>query len=116
IDTGEPVVTPNLVERLRKHPALQGQDMAWLEEVPWCTAMDMPMVSRGEPLGVMVVAYDHVFEPSRETMDLIAAIADQAAIAVDNVRLFEDSELRAKEAAALAAVASGTTLGESIRA
>src|SRR5262249_58339883 len=56
--------------------------------------MAVPISSRGEVFGVLV---DYFFEPHRFTpreVQLLSTLADHAAIAIENVRLFTEIEAR----------------------
>ncbi len=49
-----------------------------------------PLLRAGEPIGALTLAYLHPHTFSEEELTLLAMLADQAAVAVDNARLYED--------------------------
>ena len=65
-------------------------------QVPWDTIYVVPLVSRGRPLGAISFGYPPGQEPGEEEKVFLGAVADQAAVAVENARLF--SETRGKAA------------------
>ncbi len=86
----------------------------WLADAEWDTVVITPLVSRGETSGTLDTYYPHGYEPDEDELALVAAIADQAAIAIDNRRLFAETERRLKEAQALTHVASSLTFAQPI--
>src|SRR5688500_5631448 len=50
-----------------------------------------PMLREGEPLGALVVAWSQPGETPRRQVELLQTFADQAAIAIANVRLFNET-------------------------
>ncbi|MFN0095008.1 MAG: GAF domain-containing protein [Dehalococcoidia bacterium] len=114
-ERGEPVIIGRYNEALASHP---GVDPAMRERalaIPWGTTVMIPMQSRGKMAGTIVVAYADEAEPPAEEVQLLTAIADQAAAAIENAALFDKTERRAKESAALAATASSLTLDQPLR-
>jgi response regulator RpfG family c-di-GMP phosphodiesterase len=49
-----------------------------------------PLMAKGEVKGVLMVFCPSPFEPDREWLDFLEALAGQAAIAIDSARLFEN--------------------------
>jgi signal transduction histidine kinase len=74
----------------------------------------VPMLREGAPLGVIVVARAEPGPFSDKELDLLKTFADQAVIAVENVRLFK--ELEARTADLTRSVDQLTALGEVGRA
>jgi PAS domain S-box-containing protein len=73
-------------------------------------ALAAPLRVRGSTLGVLVVGYRETRTFSAEELELVQAFADQAALALENARLFAAADRRGREAEALADVAG--TLAE----
>src|SRR5262245_29377395 len=57
----------------------------------------VPMLSKGEAIGTINVTRAKVGPFSKEEVDLLKTFADQAVIAIENTRLFEDVQARTKE-------------------
>lgn len=67
----------------------------------WETAVITPMVSRGRPQGTLDTYYPPGREPDEDELQLLSAIANQVAVAVENARLFQASQQRVREMDAL---------------
>ncbi|MDQ4029064.1 MAG: GAF domain-containing protein [Actinomycetota bacterium] len=81
IRSGETVI----VRRALDDPALGG-DLD--QDLSWGTLVCMPMVARGKTVGALKCFYDQGHELDPAGMGFLAAVADQAAVAVENARLF----------------------------
>jgi two-component system, NtrC family, sensor kinase len=63
------------------------------------TAIGVPMLREGVPIGVLALTRKEVRPFTDKQIDLVSSFADQAAIAIENVRLFESVEARTRELA-----------------
>jgi signal transduction histidine kinase len=95
--TGEPVVVPHRYEESTTHPAWEPL-WEFLRHPRWDTFVSVPLVTRGEPVGVL----NAFFAPDQTVGDtelgFLLAMAEQAALAVDQAEQVErEGELARRE-------------------
>ena len=61
------------------------------------TILGVPLLREGTTIGVFALTRDKVHPFSQQQIDLVTTFADQAVIAIENVRLFEDVQKRTEE-------------------
>jgi PAS domain S-box-containing protein len=68
------------------------------------TSLSMPLLKEGNAIGAVVVRRNEVKPFSEKQIALLSTFADQAAIAMENVRLFEETQQRNAELAVINSV------------
>src|SRR5439155_13935198 len=70
------------------------QHQALSRAIGWRSGLFVPMLREGAPVGVIEVARSEAGPFSDNEVELLKTFADQAVIAVENVRLFKELEAR----------------------
>jgi len=109
IATGEPVVTDEIFEDGSTEPPIVGDEgpikaNPELVKAGIKSLAGLPITAKGKVVGVLFV---HNFQPHvfKDKLPLLTAFANQAAIAIENARLFEEEKRRATQLALINEVA-----------
>jgi two-component system NtrC family sensor kinase len=65
----------------------------------WRAVLSVPMLRDGKPIGIIAVSKSKPIPFSEREIDLLDTFADQAVIAIENARLFDEDQARARDLA-----------------
>jgi len=82
------------VENVRADP-----EYSFVEEIGVRTTLGVPMLREGLLLGVIIIYREEVRAFTGRQIELVEAFADQAVIAIENVRLFEEIQDKSRQLA-----------------
>src|SRR6266700_593828 len=98
------IVGRALLDQRRHHiadvatdPELGGNRNAFMITFPYRTALAVPMLRDGVPIGAIAIGRSEVRPFTDRQIEVLETFADQAVIAIENVRLFRELEARTGE-------------------
>jgi GAF domain-containing protein/anti-sigma regulatory factor (Ser/Thr protein kinase) len=86
------VVLEKAVVRIPDAQTDERYDRAYAVAGGWRRMLAVPMMREGKPLGVIVVAWQDAGDTPDSQVNLLKTFADQAVIAIENVRLFNETK------------------------
>jgi two-component system, NtrC family, sensor kinase len=78
-------------------PKFAGNHNVFMLTTPYKSSLVVPMRREGVVIGAIAVARAHVQPYNEAEIELLKTFADQAVIAIENVRLFKELEIRTSE-------------------
>nr|WP_244448460.1 GAF domain-containing protein [Bosea sp. LC85] len=91
IDEGRPVQILDVLSD-PEYTLLTGQKLGG-----WRSALGVPLLRDGKPIGALALLRRDVQAFTSKQVELVETFADQAVIAIENVRLFDELQARTKE-------------------
>ncbi|HKP52934.1 MAG TPA: PAS domain S-box protein [Chloroflexia bacterium] len=126
IRRGEPVIIPDVLEEGVYAETMRDRTAAAMANDPLVTetleerlmsercVMYVPMMLKGKMVGGLILRHSEPGYYKERHADLAMAIAHQAAIAIENARLYRQAQETARKTAALAQIASQVAFGGSL--
>jgi two-component system, NtrC family, sensor kinase len=91
------VLLSKSVVRLEDVLADPDYDQRFPQAMGWRRMLGVPLLGQSDPLGVIVVGWAEPGPIAKALEELLKQFADQAVIAIENVRMFEDVQARTRE-------------------
>ena len=113
MNTGQVSIVRDAPRRILSLPEWQPLS-SYFEQAAWDVMVTIPMTYRGSAVGAVNIYFSEGHHLSEETLAFLRAVADQAAVGTQNLRLFEDVQRSAREYATLAGVAADLTLDRAV--
>jgi PAS domain S-box-containing protein len=113
IRRGEAELVPEIPERLLRNAAVDDLHYGLLEQLGLCSYICAPLKGRNAVLGaITLVSATPGHRYGADDLKLAEELARRAAMAIENARLYRDSEERAQAARVLASIGDGVLLAD----
>ena len=97
VRTGEPELVEDVPEAFFEAVTGDPDQLRVLRAMGFCSYVIVPLVARGRVLGDLALAYSASGRHyGRDDLDMLQALADACALAIDNARLFGEQEATAR--------------------
>jgi signal transduction histidine kinase/CheY-like chemotaxis protein len=104
--TGEPVIVPHVTAEWLRGIARDDAHFALLSAIGMASLLHAPLLFRGRTIGVLTLARTTSARSyTGADLPVVEELCDRVAVAVENARLFQESEQRSRERHAMAEVA-----------
>lgn len=87
--------TPLIISNVQTNPAVRNAE--FFRRQGLVSYLGIPLVAQGEPIGVIVFYTQKEFHFSKEEIEFLSTFAGQAAVAINNSRLYEQTKKQAVE-------------------
>jgi signal transduction histidine kinase len=104
--TGQPMVVSHVTDEWLRTTSVDAHHLALLQRLAPASLMHVPLLVRGRSVGLMTFVRTAGGQPfTMRHLAIAEELCDRAAVAIENARLFRESERRRHEAQALAEIA-----------
>jgi PAS domain S-box-containing protein len=111
IESGEARLVPEITDQMLAEAAVDETHLELLVKLGFRSWLCVPLVARGRTFGaISLVAAESGRTYDESDLQLAELLARRAAIAIDNARLYEEAEHRARASRALQTIADGVAL------
>jgi len=80
----------------------------------WDTIVSAPLIARGQLVGTLTNHYRRGHEPGEDEIAFLGALADHAAVAIENARRYDQVQEEMRKTTALAQIAASLTVDQSM--
>jgi PAS domain S-box-containing protein len=96
LERGEVLAVPEITPEWLRAIAVNAEHLATMEAIAPKSTIIVPLVARGRKLGLINLAWRRHIAPLERYMEVARGVADQAAVAIDNARLYQEAHEAAR--------------------